>query len=92
MNDETLGKEVKQGRSAEDLLNDPVLTETINYLKDTYLKAWEQTSVENSVEREKIWMMYKTLDTVVGHINSYVDTGKLAKQQLKEMGEQGGLF
>ena len=70
MNDETLGKEVKQGRSAEDLLNDPVLTETINYLKDTYLKAWEQTSVENSVEREKIWIMYKTLDTVVKHINS----------------------
>jgi hypothetical protein len=30
--------------------------------------------------------MYKTLDTVHGHIQSYVDTGKLAKKQLEQMG------
>jgi len=88
MNDESssLNQEVKQGRDAEYLLENPVFQQTFDYLKDAYFKAWEQTSVEDSQSRENVWMMYKTLDTVHGHIKTYVDTGKLAKKQLENMG------
>ena len=87
MNDEaSLRKEVSEGRDAEYLMDNPVFQQTFDYLKDAYFKAWEQTSVEDSKSRENVWMMYKTLDTVHGHIQTYVDTGKLAKKQLEEMG------
>ena len=87
MNDEaSLQKEVSEGRDAEYLMDNPVFKHTFDYLKDAYFKAWEQTSVEDSKSRENVWMMYKTLDTVHGHIQSYVDTGKLAKKQLVEKG------
>ena len=87
MNDEaSLQKEVSEGRDAEYLMDNPVFQQTFDYLKDAYFKAWEQTSVEDSKSRENVWMMYKTLDTVHGHIQTYVDTGKLAKKQLEEMG------
>tara|TARA_R100000963_G_C4556180_1_gene46986 strand:+ start:63 stop:329 length:267 start_codon:yes stop_codon:yes gene_type:complete len=87
MNDEaSLQKEVSEGRDAEYLMDNPVFKQTFDYLKDAYFKAWEQTSVEDSKSRENVWMMYKTLDTVHGHIQTYVDTGKLAKKQLEEMG------
>jgi hypothetical protein len=88
MNDESasLNQEVKQGRDAEYLLENPVFQQTFDYLKDAYFKAWEQTSVEDSQSRENVWMMYKTLDTVLGHIKTYSDTGKLAKKQLENMG------
>ena len=87
MNDEaSLHQEVKQGRDAEYLLDNPVFQQTFDYLKDAYFKAWEQTSVEDSQSRENVWMMYKTLDTVHGHIKTYADTGKLAKKQLEDMG------
>ena len=87
MNDEaSLHQEVKQGRDAEYLLENPVFQQTFDYLKDVYFKAWEQTSVEDSQSRENVWMMYKTLDTVHGHIKTYADTGKLAKKQLEDMG------
>ena len=88
MNDDgaSLHQEVKQGRDAEYLLDNPVFQQTFDYLKDAYFKAWEQTSVEDSKSRENVWMMYKTLDAVPGHIKTYADTGKLAKKQLEEMG------
>lgn len=87
MNDEaSLHQEVKQGRDAEYLLENPVFQQTFDYLKDAYFKAWEQTSVEDSQSRENVWMMYKTLDAVHGHIKTYADTGKLAKKQLEDMG------
>jgi len=88
MNDDgaSLHQEVKQGRDAEYLLDNPVFQQTFDYLKGAYFKAWEQTSVEDSQSRENVWMMYKTLDTVHGHIKTYADTGKLAKKQLEEMG------
>ena len=87
MNDEaSLHQEVKQGRDAEYLLENPVFQQTFDYLKDAYFKAWEQTSVEDSQSRENVWMIYKTVDTVHGHIKTYADTGKLAKKQLEDMG------
>ena len=87
MNDEaSLHQEVKQGRDADYLLDNPVFQQTFDYLKDAYFKAWEQTSVEDSKSRENVWMMYKTLDAVHGHIKTYADTGKLAKKQLEDMG------
>ena len=87
MNDDaSLHQEVNQGREAGYLLENPVLQQTFDYLKDAYFKAWEQTSVEDSKSRENVWMMYKTLDTVHGHIKTYVDTGKLAKKQLEDIG------
>ena len=88
MNDDgaSLHQEVKQGRDADNLLDNPVFQQTFDYLKGAYFKAWEQTSVEDSKSRENVWMMYKTLDAVHGHIKTYADTGKLAKKQLEDMG------
>jgi len=84
MNDEVkLQNEVSKGTDAGRLLDDPIFNETFDYLKGKYLETWEQTSVEDSKARENLWMMYKTLDTIRGHINTFVDTGKLAKKQIE---------
>ena len=86
MNDEVkLQNEVSKGTDAGRLLDDPIFNETFDFLKNTYRAAWEQTSIEDSQRRENLWLMYKTADTLKSHIQSYVNTGKLAKKQIEEI-------
>ena len=80
-----LQSEVAKGTDAGRLLDDPIFNDTFGFLKTTYRTAWEQTSIEDSQRRENLWVMYKTAETLRAHIETYVNTGKLAKKQIEEI-------
>jgi hypothetical protein len=49
------------------------------------MRAWKQSSVEDTQARERIYNLCQALEAVKGHLKSVVETGKMAKAQLDQL-------
>lgn len=76
--------EIRRGERAEALLQDELLNDALETIKQGYMERW-LTSPERDVEgRERLRLMVKTVDLLRAEIQSVLDTGKLAKQTLRQ--------
>jgi len=76
-------EEQDRGAKAEALLRNPMLQEAFQMLEEKYLDAWKNSPVKAQDDREKLFQMYQNLKAVQGHLEEVVNTGNLAKAQLK---------
>jgi len=76
-------EEQDRGAKAEALLRNPMLQEAFEMLEEKYLDAWKNSPVKATDDREKLFQMYQNLIAVKGHLEEVVNTGNLAKAQLK---------
>lgn len=76
-------EEQDRGAKAEALLRNPMLQEAFQMLEEKYLDAWKNSPVKAQDGREKLFQMYQNLKAVQGHLEEVVNTGNLAKAQLK---------
>ena len=66
-------------RRARDLVNDPLLKEAFDVLKEDLMNRWNHSGSTDLQARESIWLAMRLLDRIHGHINSIVETGHMAK-------------
>lgn len=78
-------EEQERGRSAAELLANPLLIEAFEVCRDAYMSALENTGFKQSAEREELWRRLQTLKKVREHLETVATTGRLAKEQLKEL-------
>jgi phosphomevalonate kinase len=66
-------------RRAQSLINDPLLKESFDVLKEDLMNRWQHSGSTDLEARESIWLAMRLLDRIHGHINSIVETGHMAK-------------
>ena len=79
-----LQQEVSQSNKASALLEDPLLKESFNKLKNLYSTSLLNTGANETETREKLWLAYNIVGKVEHHLQEILDTGKLASKQLED--------
>ena len=79
-----LQQEVSQSNKASELLNDPLLKESFNKLKNLYSTSLLNTGANESDTREKLWLAFNIVGKVEQNLQEILDTGKLASKQLED--------
>jgi hypothetical protein len=68
---------------AKRLLDDPVLQEALQKVRDEALKAWETTAARDTEGREWAWLTVKNVDRIKVALESMVDDGKIAAARVQ---------
>ena len=71
-------------RRANSLINDPLLKEAFDVLKEDLMNRWNHSGSTDLQARESIWLAMRLLDRIHGHINSIVETGHMAEMMEKQ--------
>ena len=71
-------------RRAQSLINDPLLNEAFDVLKEDLMNRWNHSGSTDLEARESIWLAMRLLDRIHGHIQSIVDTGHMNKVMEKQ--------
>ena len=71
-------------RRANSLINDPLLKEAFDVMKEDLMNRWNHSGSTDLEARESIWLAMRLLDRIHGHINSIVETGHMAKMMEKQ--------
>ena len=78
-------EKMARAAKAEALLRNEILTDAFQYLEDEFTQAWKKSSIEDSTNRERLYMLCQNLDALKGYINRVIEDGKLAKAALEEL-------
>ncbi len=66
-------------RRAQSLIDDPLLKEAFDVLKEDLMNRWNHSGSTDLEARESIWLAMRLLDRIHGHISSIVETGHMNK-------------
>ena len=76
--------EVSRSNQAKQILESELFKESVDTLKKIYSEALlEKTGAKESETREKLWIAYNVVGKVEQHLQSILETGKLAEKQLE---------
>ncbi len=65
------------------LLNDPLLKQAFEDLLETYKNEIFNTNFADDEKRRSLWMAYNMLDKIRGHLQTIMESGKLAQKDLE---------
>ena len=65
------------------LLNDPLLKQAFEDLLENYKRAIFYTSFTDDDKRRSLWMAYNMVDKIRGHLQTIMESGKLAQKDLE---------
>ena len=66
-------------RKAQNLINDPLLNESFDVLRQDLMNRWTHSGSTDLEARESIWLAIRLLERIHCHIKSIVETGHMAK-------------
>ena len=70
-------------------MGNKLFQEAFSSLKKIYSEALlEKTGAKEGETREKLWIAYNVVGKVEQHLQTIVETGKLAEKQLDSFGKQ----
>ena len=75
--------QVREGKRAQVLLNDPLLKQAFEDLLETYKQEIFYTSFTDDDKRRSLWMAYNMVDKIRGHLQSIIEGGQLAQKDLE---------
>ena len=75
------GKDIQLGKDAERFVNDPLYKTAFAETKEELIKMLLQTKISEETERDRIYITIKALGLIDEHIQSVINTGKLAEGQ-----------
>jgi len=71
-------------RRAKSLIDDPLLKEAFDVLKEDLMNRWNHSGSTDLEARESIWLAMRLLDRIHGHINSIIESGHMAEMMEKQ--------
>ncbi len=90
MTDESpLDTDLRRGREAQRLLDDPTITGAFDGLRDEYLKAWESTAARDTDARERLWQAYQIAGKVRTQLAMMASNGELARKHIDDIAQLG---
>jgi len=76
--------EVRRGEDARQLLEHPLLIEAFDTFEVEITEKWRSSPARDEDGRERLWMMLQAARRARAHLESLVDSGKLAKATLAQ--------
>lgn len=73
----------QKGQNAQALLNDPLLQKALIAARAEIMSTWESAPSRDTDGREWLWMLHQASLRFEGILRGYIDTGKIAKANLK---------
>ena len=70
------------------LLNDPLLKQAFEDLLETYKNEIFNTNFADDDKRRSLWMAYNMLDKIRGHLQTIMESGKLAQKDLELLNQR----
>ena len=86
-----LRTDVNRGVEAAQLLNHPLLMEALNAIEADVVAQWESCPARDAEGKEACWQLIKTAKKFRAILNGYIQTGKLAADQIKRFEEESKL-
>tara|TARA_R110001606_G_scaffold152937_1_gene293844 strand:+ start:786 stop:1037 length:252 start_codon:yes stop_codon:yes gene_type:complete len=77
----TKGEEVARADQAKQILDHPLYIEALATVKEALIDHLLNTKVAEEIERDRLYITIKALDLVHQHIQSVLETGKLAEKE-----------
>lgn len=75
-----------KGDRARALLEDPTMQAAFNGVVAAYMDEWKDNKMKLGPEgREQIWRSVQLIDQVKAHLRKYIDDGKLADEELRQL-------
>ena len=78
------GEELRRADEAKRLLDNPLFKEAFSTIREELIKHLLNTRVAEELERDRLYITIKALDLVEQHIQSVLETGKLAEREQEE--------
>ena len=78
------GEELRRADDARRLLDNPLFKEAFTTIREELIRHLLNTRVAEEVERDRLYITIKALDLVKQHIQSVLETGKLAEKEQEE--------
>ena len=78
------GEELRRADEAKRLLDNPLFKEAFSTIREELIKHLLNTRVAEELERDRLYITIKALDLVQQHIQSVLETGKLAEREQEE--------
>ena len=75
------GEELRRADEAKRLLDNPLFKEAFKTIREELIKHLLNTRVNEELERDRLYITIKALDLVQQHIQSVLETGKLAENE-----------
>tara|TARA_A200000113_G_scaffold105517_1_gene94804 strand:+ start:1097 stop:1327 length:231 start_codon:yes stop_codon:yes gene_type:complete len=72
--------EQKRSLEAKQILEHPLFIEAVNKIRSDLHQEWLSSDLQNSEQRENIFVMRRMLELVVMQIQSIMETGKIIKK------------
>lgn len=65
-----------RAKNAQQLLENPLLNEALDEIEGEALKAWKGTRLDDTANRERLWMQVKAAQRVREVLQGAVDNGR----------------
>jgi hypothetical protein len=78
-----LETQLRRGKRAQALLDDPLLKQAFEDLLETYKDQIFNTNFADDDKRKSLWMAYNMLDKIKGHLQTVMESGKIAQKDLE---------
>ena len=80
-----LQREMNRAAKASELFRNEIFEESFNILLDQYNAEWAATASEDTATRERLYYLTQAVDAIRAHLQSVMETGKMAERQMKEL-------
>ena len=80
--------QIRQGKRAEQLLNDPLLKTAFEDLLEIYKQEIFNTKFTESEQRTYLWVAYNLVDKIRGHLHSIMASGKLSQEEIDQLNKR----
>ena len=80
-----------RGQRAQELLDNELLRETLDAIEAEVVAQWGDCPARDKDGKEALWQLYKTAQKFRATLYGYVQTGKLATENMKHHEAKRGL-
>ena len=84
--------EIERARQAQEVIDNPALSAALDAIEAEVIEQWEKCPARDQEGKEALWQLFKTSKKFRSILTGYINTGKLAAENLKRFDEKRGLF
>ena len=77
-------EEIQRAVRADQILKDELFKDAVQEVRGAILNGIEMSALKDEELREKLCQQLILLNTVVGRLRTYMETGKLAEETIKQ--------
>lgn len=92
MNDTQLMRDQTRGQLSQSLLENELLQEALDAIEKEVMEQWIACPARDHEGKEALWQLIKTARKFRSILEGYIETGKLAADQLRQFEEKRSLM